>query len=363
MAKVLGKLKQPPPRTKNSNFILKLLQLPLLLKVLIANSIIVGGGAFVGTWLTTFVSGGEDHFTIELALLLTFIGLSFSGVVNFVVLRAAFHPLTELVQTSAAVRGGDLKARAKSSLVTDPQMEELANTFNTMLDTLEERNDQLHSTATQIIKAQEDERTRIARELHDETAQSLTAVMVRLKLLEKSSSVEDLKKGLSEMRTILSNTMDEVRELSRNLRPSLLDDQGLVAALESYIQAISERLPRKITFQQEEAEQAIRLPEMVELVCYRVAQEALTNAIKYSQATKIEVHLATADKITLSVTDDGIGFNPDTAYEKTGLGLVGMRERAQLVSGNLYINSKPGKGTEVRLEIPLKHGKDTSYLQ
>ncbi|MEI7555756.1 sensor histidine kinase [Candidatus Chlorohelix sp.] len=363
MAKALKELEQTPLQNIPPNFILRLLRMPLLLKVLLANSIIVGIGAFVGTWLTTFVSGGDEHFTSGLALFLTIIGFLFSGLVNYAVLRAAFQPLSELQQTAGAVRNGDLKARIKRSLVADHQTEELANTFNTMLDALEERNQQLRATAAQIIKAQEDERTRIARELHDETAQSLTAAMVRLKFLEKSSNIDDLKKGLNELRAILSKTMDEVRELSRNLRPSLLDDQGLVAALESYIQIISERLPSKITFQHKESDHSIRLPEMVELVCYRVAQEAITNAIKYAQATKIEALLTIDSKVTLSIKDDGTGFNTEKTYEKAGLGLIGMRERAQLVSGSLHISSKPGNGTEIRLEIPLQYLKDTGYIQ
>ncbi len=360
MAKVIDSVEIPPTSRKNENPIQRLLGLPLFYKVLIANSFIVGIGAFVGTWLTITVAGGGGQFTLGLALLFTLVGLVLSAMVNYAVLRAAFRPLSELQEVAAAVRNGDLMARARPNTFNDPQLEALASTFNTMLDNLEERNRQIRAVTNQVIRAQEDERRRIARELHDETAQSLTAVLLRLKLLEKANTVEEWRNGLAEMRSILGQTMDEVRELSRSLRPSLLDDQGLVAALESYINGLNERLPYRITFQREGFEHAGRLPDMVELVCYRVAQEALTNVIKHANTTKVMVSLHKGSSLTLTVRDDGRGFNPEVAAarENSGLGLVGMQERAQLVSGRLQINSVFGSGTEVRLEIPLEGWKN-----
>jgi signal transduction histidine kinase len=183
--------------------------------------------------------------------------------------------------------------------------------------------------------------------------------------LEKAKTIEDWKNGLSELRTILAGTMDEVRDLSRTLRPSLLDDQGLVAALDSYINGLKERLPFQIFFTYEEDDHSKRLPGMIELVCYRVAQEALTNVIKHAHPTKVTVTLfQIRGVLLLTVRDDGDGFKADgrKKTDGSGLGLVGMEERAQLVSGNLHIISKPGLGTEVRLEIPLENWSyDTSY--
>jgi two-component system sensor histidine kinase UhpB len=356
MADVVREIEINQETVKSRNTFWQLLRLPLLYKVLIANSIIVGIGAFVGTWLTITVTGGGNQFTIELALLFTFVGLVLSAVVNYAVLRAAFQPLAELQKTAGQVRGGDLQARAKPSVFFDPQIEELSSTFNNMLDTLEERNRQIRAASSLVIRAQEDERRRIARELHDETAQSLTAVLLRLKLLEKASTEEELRNGLLELRASLGNTMDEVRELSRSLRPSLLDDQGLVAALDSYVNGLGEKTHYPVTFHREEQDHIGRLPSMIELVCYRVAQEALTNAIKHAQPEKISVRLVLGKLITLTVRDDGVGFDPD--HQVSGLGLVGMRERAQLVSGELKIKSSPGNGTEVLLEIPLENWKE-----
>lgn len=331
--------------------------MPLFYKVLIANSIIVGVGAFVGTWLTlTFGSSQYPQNLIILALGFTLAGVVLSAVVNYIVLKAAFLPLQGLQRTAAAVRSGDWSARSTPAPFTDPQMEVLAGTFNNMLDTLEARNNELKNVASQVIRAQEDERQRIARELHDETAQSLTAVLLRLKLLEKASSSNEWKQGLGELREVLVGTMDEVRELSRSLRPPLLDDQGLLAAIESYISGLNARLPYRIAYHHHGFERGKRLPDIVELVCYRIGQEALTNVVKHANPTAVEFSLSLhKDCLELRVKDDGKGFDPNSSKkEGGGLGLVGMHERAQLVSGDLGINSAPGLGTEVILTIPLK---------
>lgn len=334
----------------------RIMGMPIFYKVLIANSFIVGMGAFVGTWLTVTVTGNNrSDITITLALIFTLAGVVLSAIVNYIVLRAAFRPLIGLQKTAGAVRSGNWQARATSNSFSDPQMEALAGTFNTMLDTLEERNRQIKAVASQVIRAQEDERQRIARELHDETAQSLTAVLLKIKLMERATSPEQWLQGLGELRQVLVGTMDEVRELSRSLRPSLLDDQGLVAAMEAYISNLNEHLPYRINFYHSGFDNGSRLLDMVELVCYRVAQEALTNVLKHAKPTTVEVSMTRLrEALTIVVKDDGRGF--DTRHVKqsnSGLGLVGMRERAQLVGGDLELISHPGLGTEVRLHVPL----------
>jgi two-component system sensor histidine kinase UhpB len=331
-----------------------ILRLPLILKVLIANSVIVGFGAFVGTWLTESVTSSSDNhraFDLPLALFFTLVGVTLSALVNYAVLRAAFAPLVLLQGTAAAVRAGKWQARAGHSVFSDPQIERLADTFNTMLDTVEQRNLQLQKISGQVISAQEDERKRIARELHDQTAQSLTNLLIRLKLLEKTKSLEDLRVGVEQLRSLVTETMEDVRELSRSLRPTLLDDYGLVAALESYVAGLQRRLSLQVDFVTVGL-MGERLPSEVELVCYRVAQEALTNVVKHANARHILVELRrTLALVTVQVKDDGRGFELD--HPTSGLGLVGMRERAQLVGGKLHIGSVAGLGTEVRLDVDL----------
>jgi two-component system sensor histidine kinase UhpB len=333
-----------------------LLRASLFIKVLVANSLIVGAGAFVGTWLTETVTGVRG-LELGLAVLFALVGVTLSAVVNYGVLKTAFRPLIGLQHTASEVRAGNLTARAKPSFLSDPQMEQLSDTFNTMLDTLEERNSQLRRVAALVIGAQEEERKRIARELHDQTAQTLTTLLVRLKLLEKADSAEKLREGLAEMRALLSATMDDVRELSRSLRPTLLDDLGLVPALEAYLNSLRERTSEAITFKVRGFERSGRLPDLIELVCYRVVQEAVTNALKYAGAQQLEVELErTPARLRASVRDNGSGFILDGEQANAGLGLLGMRERAQLTGGKVLVSSAPGQGTLVYLEIPLNFG-------
>lgn len=332
------------------------LRLPLMFKVLVANSVIVGIGAFVGTWLTEVVASGGSLqvFDLRLALFFVFVGVTLSAIVNYAVLRAAFTPLVLLQRTAAAVRAGDWQARAGRSIFSDPQIERLADTFNTMLDTVEQRNRQLQKISGQVIGAQEDERKRLARELHDQTAQSLTNLLIRLKLLEKSKSLDEMQVGVEQLRGLVTETMEDVRELSRSLRPTVLDDYGLVAAMEAYLANLQKRLPIAIDFVTNGLE-GERLPQEIELVCYRVAQEALTNVMKHSNAANVLVELKRIGrKVIVLVRDDGNGFNQDlNSGDERGLGLVGMQERAQLVGGRLRIKSATGLGTEVRLEVDL----------
>ncbi len=327
------------------------LSAPLFIKVLVANSVIVGVGAFIGTWLTEAITD-VNRFQLELAICFTLVGVILSAAVNYAVLRTAFRPLIILQKTASTVRAGNLAARVEPSYLSDPQMEELADTFNTMLDTLQVSNSQLRRVAAQVIGAQEEERKRIARELHDQTAQALTTLLVRLKLLEKADSNEKLRAGLAEMRALVSATMDDVRELSRSLRPTLLDDLGLVPALEGYMNNLRERTSEEIVFKVRGFERVVRLPNLVELVCYRVVQEAVTNALKYAGAHTLKIELIrTPGQLYARIEDDGQGFNIEA--DSGGLGLLGMRERAQLVGGKVIINSGAAQGTIVELRIPL----------
>jgi two-component system sensor histidine kinase UhpB len=344
------------PKTKQKpkeGLISRLLRVPLFIKILVSSSVIVGVGAFFGMWLTEIVTGVHG-LKLGWDILFTLVGIILSGLVNYVVLKTALHPLIGLQRTASAVRAGNLEARVKPSPLSDSQMEELSDTFNTMLDTLEERNLQLRRVAALVIGAQEEERKRIARELHDQTAQALTTMLIRLKLLEKADTNEKLREGLAEMRTLISATMHDVRELSRSLRPTLLDDLGLVPALEAYLNGLRERVSEQITFKVCGFERTGRLPDLIELVCYRVVQEAIVNALKHAVAKNLSVELErTPGRLLAIIQDDGCGFDLGENQPDEGLGLLGMNERAQLTGGKVLISSKLGHGTVVYLEIPL----------
>ena len=222
----------------------------------------------------------------------------------------------------------------------------------------------------QAIAAQEDERRRIARELHGQTGQALTSLLMWLRALEAeaegSAGVIVSPERLQELKAIVADTLDGVRDLALELRPSVLDDLGLVPALQRYVHTCQDRHQLAIDFQTVGLE-GVRLPPSVETALYRIAQEALTNVIQHAGAQRVSLLLeARAGAVIAIVEDDGSGFEADRLIHGTAderwLGLAGMRERANLLGGKLTIESVPGEGTTVFVEVPLEqerggHGK------
>ena len=209
-----------------------------------------------------------------------------------------------------------------------------------------------------IFRAQEEERKRIARELHDETAQSLSTLLITLDVLELDipPSAVKLQAGVERLRSLAKRTLDETRALSHDLRPTILDDVGLAAAIHWFADEWAKTfdLPVRVDV---ESEEAVRLPPDSELALFRIAQEALTNAGKYAEATTVRVSLRFPDaNAKLTVKDDGKGFDVNSTTGPTregGLGLYGMRERAELIGATLKIESAPGKGTCITVSAPI----------
>ena len=214
--------------------------------------------------------------------------------------------------------------------------------------------------ATRVLQAQEEERKRIARELHDETAQSLSMLLTNLDLLEPHipEDNESLRSGFARVGALAKRTLDETRALSHDLRPTILDDAGLVAALQ-WIAVEHERAYGSFVRVHAQSRGAERLPPEVEVALFRIAQEALTNSGKYAHARRINLTLSFPGTVArLVVKDNGHGFDPDRVSgptRKGRLGLYGMRERAALLGGTLSIQSAPDRGTEVCVELPLAH--------
>ncbi len=213
----------------------------------------------------------------------------------------------------------------------------------------------------QALAAQEEERRRIARELHDQTGQALTSLLVWLRALEAeahdSVGVTVSPVRLQELKNIVADTLDGVRDLALELRPSVLDDLGLVPTLQRYVRTYQDRHQLVIDFQTVGLE-GVRLPSSVETALYRIAQEALTNVIRHAGASRISLLLAVRQgTVVLIVEDDGAGFDVDRLMygpvDERWLGLSGMRERAELLGGRLTIESAPGAGTTVFVEVPL----------
>ncbi|MEX0850975.1 MAG: GAF domain-containing protein [Gaiellaceae bacterium] len=203
-----------------------------------------------------------------------------------------------------------------------------------------------------VVEAQESERRRLARELHDETGQALTSILLGLKPLEQSAESEETRAAVSSVRELVVSTLQDVRRLAVELRPTVLDDFGLVAAIERLSDTFREQSGLQVDLEAQLGEE--RLPSEVETALYRVVQEALTNVVKHAGAARVSILLSRKDgSVVAVVEDDGSGFDPG-AIREDALGLAGMRERIALVGGRLQIESSVGAGTTLVAEVSLR---------
>lgn len=204
-----------------------------------------------------------------------------------------------------------------------------------------------------IINAQENERKRVSRELHDSIVQELLNVMVDFRLL-KYKEDKDMHKQLELMEGTMARLMDDIRRISLELRPSSLDDLGLSAALRSHFKMIEQNFGVNVEFHTNINEQ--RYNNEIETTAYRVIQEAAHNAIKYSESETLFVSVIDSvvnERLEISIEDQGVGFMKGDTPKGTGLGLYGIQERSEIVNGIVEIHSEVGKGTEISLTIPL----------
>lgn len=202
------------------------------------------------------------------------------------------------------------------------------------------------------MRAAEEERQKIARELHDDMAQRLSALLVLLRLVSRSQDVGKRTERLEEMRSQLMEVAEEVRRIARGLRPPVLADAGVVPALQAIVRDLRGSAGLDVTLETAAVDHL--LTEDEKLVVYRVVQEALTNVVRHARASRVTVRLGREnDRVLAEVIDDGVGFEPDAPGPEGGLGLIGMQERAATVEGWLRLESRPGRGTTVRLEIPV----------
>jgi two-component system sensor histidine kinase UhpB len=315
---------------------------PLIRKVAATNALVL----LVTCLLTILVLSPHKiaSFATDEAVLL---GCALTAVItlNVLLLRRAFAPLGALI---ALARRVDLTRPGQRVPVgqRDSEASELALSFNEMLIRLEaERRDSTRAA----VAAQETERLRVARELHDEVGQTLTAVLLQLSRALKRAPA-DLKGELVDVQRVVRASLEDVRRISIELRPEALEDLGLASALVTLTDRLRERTDLQLTRHIEQG-----LPDLdreVELVVYRVAQEALTNVVRHAETDWAELSLkCNGERLTLIVRDHGVGVNSKLAG---GTGMQGMRERAALVWGELVVGSPEGGGTEVRLDLPLR---------
>jgi two-component system sensor histidine kinase UhpB len=282
---------------------------------------------------------------------LTVIGLALvvlALVIALVRERRRLRPLEDLVEAMEKVDLSSPRPLLPASIDGVGETEEVARielAFLRMMRRLEAERRRAGSAA---LHAQEEERTRVARDLHDEVNQSLTGLLLRLEAAREAAPPE-LEGELVATKALANQAMGELLSLARQLRPTALDDLGLVAAVEGQVEQLRRgEIEARLDVEGDFSD----LGDDAQLVVYRVAQEALSNAARHSGARKVEVRLRRTDAggVSLEVADDGRGFAFDDSQR--GLGIGGMRERALLIGAELTIESRPGRGTTIRLVVP-----------
>jgi two-component system sensor histidine kinase UhpB len=330
----------------------RVMRRPLFQKVIIANTVLIATGSILGYFIEeNYFEGGELGFV---ALFLAS-GLVLSILTNYLLVKIAFRPLDDVSDTMKAIRAGHRGIRVPE-VTDDPQIEELSKSLNSMLNTMDM---QRKKAAASVIKAQEEERKRIARELHDETSQSLTGLVIGIRMVQEivPDYMPDVQERLENINDLAHATLNEVHTMAVRLRPSVLDDLGLAAALRSHAKEYTENTGIPVEMQL--LGMSHRLTPELETVLYRVIQEALTNVARHSNATSCRVTLRRKEQVIQGVIEDnGQGFDSQTVMlsdEKgRGLGLHGMNERIELVGGSLEFDARPAKGTTIFIEVPLQ---------
>jgi two-component system sensor histidine kinase UhpB len=309
---------------------------------------------FALTLLAASVAAGLDlgssnerweFMIIALAIVLTLC-------TNLWMLQRRFQPLERLIEEIEAIDPSEpspLELRRNNPV---EEIDRLASSFHGLLQRIEEERRRSGQLA---MRAQEEERRRLARDLHDEVNQALTAILLRLEALAQETPAERAPE-VAELKRLVNQAMDELLNLARQLRPSALDDHGLVPAVETQLKRFAARTGIEVRL--DTRGDPDLLPDVVQTAIYRVAQEALTNVTRHAGATVVELDLGEDEAgAELRVRDDGSGFDPSVIARNSegvsgGLGLVGMAERARLVGGELDVRSAPGGGTTITLRVP-----------
>lgn len=317
---------------------------PLFWRVFLVNGAVLG----LATATLAFSPATVSSPPLPTEVVVLGIGLVAMLAINAVLLRLGLAPLDRLVSVMGTIdllRPGQRIPDAGNSDLTP-----LTRAFNDMLSRLESER---AISSAQTLSAQEDERRRVARELHDQVGQSLTVVLLELKRAV-TDAPPPLREHLLQVQETARASLDDVRGIARRLRPDLLEDLGMLAALAALANDFSDLtgIPVRRRFTNQPSD----LPKEVELVVYRVAQECLTNVARHAQADRVELALTLDDGVlVLSVRDDGCGMT-----QPEGAGIRGMRERALLVDGQLTIDAGDDGGTEVGLRVRPNPGQQAS---
>lgn len=328
-------------RTDGSSTIrLAPLRAPLVVKLFGANVLVVGLLALAFLRWSAVPTGPLIGVAIAVVVL------------HLVLVLLALRPIRDLETTASRVWHGDFGARVERSAFADRDVVRVGAMFNTLLDGLVSDRAKMRALATEVIAVGDRERAALARELHDSTAQRLAALLLQLSAAARDSRDPTLTARLEDARNMAAELMEEVRVLSHTLHPRVLDDLGLVAALEKLARDSATGSDVSIDV---DANLRAALPRGAESVLYRVAQEGVRNAIGHGSPRHLTIRVRADDQAArLEVRDDGAGFDLAAAERRRdGMGLLSMRERVALVDGELDITTAPGRGTTLVATVPL----------
>ena len=317
-------------------------RLPLLWRVFAINAALLA----IGTLLLA-VTPATIHASLALAeAVVLVVGLVVMLAANLLLLRQTLAPIDRLVERMRTV--DLLRPGQRFAEHGGIEVAQLVRTFNEMLDRLE---DERQESGRRALRAQEAERLRIARGLHDEVGQVLTGVLLQLDSLARAGSHHSA--DVEETKQAVRQAIEEVRRIAQELRPEMLEHFGLVSALTELSRTFAAQ--SGIRIDRRFPDELPALSEETEIAVYRVAQESLTNVARHADASRVELTLEPGvDSVVFRVVDDGRGL-PDAVSQRNGHnGLRGMRERALLVGGALAVKGAPGGGVEVRLEVPTR---------
>jgi signal transduction histidine kinase len=282
------------------------------------------------------------------------VGIAAAWLLTYLITR----PLSELVSVARAVEGGRYDVRA--TVWARDDIGELAHSFNELAVTLDRAEARRKTLQRQVLSASEEERKRVARELHDHVGQALTSILAELSVLITATRDVTQARRVAALCDLTSQTLGDVHAISTTLRPSVLDDQGLIAALTRHCERFAAHAGVEVEFQVIGLDSGRRLAAEIETALYRIVQESLTNAARHGHARTVHVMVQAKEHSVLAVVDDdGRGFDADNWHHRCvqdgHLGLLGIEERAALLGGTLRVQSSPGSGTSLFVEVPKRY--------
>jgi two-component system sensor histidine kinase UhpB len=334
----------------------RLSHLSLFQRIAIGNAFIIILGAVTGTLVTRHLA--QQAADWWLITLFATGGILLSLAINFWIVAAALRPLRDLGRLTKRLKSGDPAVTASDLKNPDPYTSRMAETLQSLFLQLEERNRELQALSERAINAQEEERRSIAQSLHDDTGQALTMLNIHLDRIDERipSRRKDLKKQVADARALAANSLTELRRILSGLRPAILDDLGLVPAIRWYARTNLEQVGVNVIVKAPSTH--LNLSPAVTITLFRIIQEAVNNIVRHADARSVTIVLQlNGGTVQLGVEDDGRGFDPGgasrDAVELQRLGLLGIRERAELLGGEVQIESALDKGTRLRVSIPL----------